>query len=416
MLKFTRSKFFGAPSNAAAALLGLALSATCHAAWEATPEVAIGASHDDNLRLVPDDLPSGVAVPAEANATVLEARLRATSTGERSYLFFEPRVHIDHYLEDENETLNGADTFLRARARYDWTQASLAFFLDYDDQDILDAEVTEAFPDDPDIEDPTDPDTGLIIVDEDRERFIFGPSLDVRVSDRSSLVFATQVLDVSYSGRELQSRSDFLYTAASAGILRRVDGRNEVSARLAASEYEADFNNNQTKTFGVEGTFDRELSRNWTFNMLAGVSRSDYSFLGGQGLVENADTNFTFAVGLRQRSVRNTINIDLSHEAMPNSGGYLTLRDELHVYLVRAFSERLQGQAGVRGYVTKTLDGVVNDDDRDYLRVDLALEWAMTDRLFINGGYAFTSQQFSGADASSNNIFVGIAYRGRSSQ
>jgi hypothetical protein len=40
----------------------------------------------------------------------------------------------------------------------------------------------------------------------------------------------------------------------------------------------------------------------------------------------------------------------------------------------------------------------------------------MTDRLFINGGYAFTSQQFSGADASSNNIFVGIAYRGRSSQ
>ncbi len=75
-----------APSNAATALLGLVLSATSHAAWEATPEVALGASHDDNLRLVPDDLPSGVAAPAEADATVLDARLRATSTTERSYL------------------------------------------------------------------------------------------------------------------------------------------------------------------------------------------------------------------------------------------------------------------------------------------------------------------------------------------
>ncbi len=170
----------------------------------------------------------------------------------------------------KTSTLNGADTFLRARARYDWTQASLSFFLDYDDQDIKDAEVTEAFPDDPDIEDPTDPDTGLIIVDEDRERFIFGPSLDVRISDRSSLVFATQVLDVSYSGAELESRADFLYTEASAGILRRVDGRNEVSARVVASEYEADFNENVTTTFGVEGTFDRALSRNWSVQPVDG--------------------------------------------------------------------------------------------------------------------------------------------------
>lgn len=415
MLTLTSIKFSRTTLSAATALLGLVLSATCHAAWEATPEVAVGASHDDNLRLVPEDL--GVAVPEAADATVLEARLRATYTGERSYLYFEPRAHVDHYLDEENEALNGADTFLRARARFDWTQASLAFSFDYDDQDIKDAEVTGAFPDDPDIDDPTDPDTGLIIIDEDRERFIFGPSLDVRVSDRSSLVFATTVMDVSYSGVELESRADFLYTEASAGILRRVDGRNEVSARVVASEYEADFNENVTNTFGVEGTFDRALSRNWTFTLLTGVSRSDYSFLGQQGqMVDNADTNFTFAVGLRQRTDRNTVNIDLSHETIPNSNGFLTLRDELHVYLVRAFSERLQGQAGVRGYVTETVDDVVDDDDRDYMRVDLALEWAMTERLFLNGGYAFTSQRFSGSDASSNSVFVGFAYRGRSSQ
>ncbi len=54
-------------------------------------------------------------------------------------------------------------------------------------------------------------------------------------------------------------------------------------------------------------------------------------------MMDNADTNFTFEVGLRQRTERNTVNIDLSHETIPNSNGFLTLRDELHVYLIRSF-------------------------------------------------------------------------------
>ena len=43
-------------SKTAAALFGLALATASHAAWDTIPTVELSASHDDNLRLLPDDL------------------------------------------------------------------------------------------------------------------------------------------------------------------------------------------------------------------------------------------------------------------------------------------------------------------------------------------------------------------------
>ena len=406
-------------SKTAAAFFGLVLATASHAAWDTIPQIELSASHDDNLRLLPDDLALPPNVDGGADSMTLDGRFRAAFAGERGNLFVEPRVRGEQYSGDENEDLNGTDTFFRARGDHEWAQATLEFALDYDQQDIKDAEVTDSFPDDPDIEDPVDPDTGLLIIDEDRKRWFVAPSLEVEISERSSLVFASQLLDVSYTGAEFDGRVDFTDTEVSAGILRRVDGRNEVSARLIGSEYAADLNENETRTFGVEGTFERALARDWSFNLQAGVSRSDYSFLNEQlQPVDNADTSFTYQLGFRQRTERNTINIDLSRDTSPNSGGFLTLRDELHIYVSRAMTQRLQGEIGLRGYASETLDDVVANDERDYWRMDLSMEWAMSEQLFLNGGYAFTEQQFAAesTDASSNLIWLGLVYRGRARQ
>ena len=402
-------------SKTAAALVGLALATTSHAAWDLLPQIELAATHDDNLRLLPDDGPLDIS----GGAMTLDARFRATSTGERGSFFVEPRVRVDEYADAENEDLNGADTFLRARGNHAWTGASLAFALDYDQQDIKDAEMTDAFPDDPNIDEPPDTGTGLLVIDEDRKHLFVAPSLDVQVSERSSLVFASQLLDVSYTGAEFRGRVDFQDTEFSAGILRRVDDRNEVSARLVGSEFVSKFNDNVTTTFGVEGTFQRTLIRDWSFYLQAGVSRSDYSFLNERlERIENADTSFTYLLGFQQRTERNTINIDFAQDTSPTSGGFLTLRKEFAIYVSRAMTQRLRGEIGLRGAASKTLDDVIANDERDYVRVDLGMEWAMRERLFLNGGYGFTEQQFQeeSTDASSNYVYVGIVWRGRSDQ
>ena len=149
------------------------------------------------------------------------------------------------------------------------------------------------------------------------------------------------------------------------------------------------------------------------------MSRSDYSFLERAGLepVDNADTSFTYNLGFRQRTERNTINIDVARDTSPNSGSFVSVRDEFLVYVGRAMSERLFAGIALRASHTRTLGDVVEDDERDYVRLELEIEWALAERLFLFGGYNFTAQEFQSqpaTDANSNSIYLGVAYRGRS--
>ena len=169
--------------------------------------------------------------------------------------------------------------------------------------------------------------------------------------------------------------------------------------RLAwSSRYEADFNENETDTVGVEGIFRRPLVRGaWSFELTTGVSRSDFTYLNSQDqLVDNADTSFTYGVRFRQRTDRNSINIDVLRQTNPNAGGYLYLRDEIRVYMRRSMTERLTGGIGLRAYSSETLDDFAQSDERDYARLELQMEWAIAPRVFLSGGYAFTSQEVRG--------------------
>ena len=81
-------------------------------------------------------------------------------------------------------------------------------------------------------------------------------------------------------------------------------------------------------------------------------------------------------------------------------------------------TQRVRGEVGLRGYASKTLDDVIANDERDYVRLDLGIEWAINEQLYLNGGYSFTKQQFEEqfSDASSNLFYIGLVYRGRADQ
>lgn len=393
-----------------------AIAAPAHAAWEFLPEAELTVESNDNLRLRPE-----TSDIENASRSRLAARLRLSNFNERGNIFFEPRVRSDNYSEEENKDLGGTDVFLRGRGVYRWEKFLLGFRSDFDQQDVRDAEITDAIPEDPDIIDPIDPDTGLVsIIEQDRTRFSVSPYAEVELSERSSLLFESRIMEVTYSAAQQTGRSDFTDFEFAAGIVRRVDARNEVSARFFSSRYEADFTSNETETFGVQGNFRRPLGRGWIFDLTAGVNRSDYSYIetDTQQTVVNADTSFTYGLGFRQRTDRNTLNIDILRRNNPNATGFLTLRDEIRVLFRRAMTERLTGEMAVRTYRTQTLDDVVEDDQRDYFRVELQMQWAVAPRLFLTGGYALTTQEFQNApqDADSNMFFVGFQYRGLSRQ
>ena len=62
-------------SKTAAALVGLAVATTSHAAWDLLPQIELSATHDDNLRLLPDDLPLDIGGSAMAPRRTLSSNL-----------------------------------------------------------------------------------------------------------------------------------------------------------------------------------------------------------------------------------------------------------------------------------------------------------------------------------------------------
>jgi hypothetical protein len=385
-----------------------------YAAWDLVPELSITAGSDDNLRLLPDEAPD----LGNSGMTMLDAQFTVSSTGNRGNVFFEPRIRAESYSNTADEVFDGQDAFAHLRGERRLQSGSLGFRVDFDRQDVKDAELTEATPEDPDVDTPIDPDTGrLLFVNQDRERLYVSPYAEFALSERSSVLLEAQLLGVTYSEIELSGRVDFENHLFAAGLVRRVDERNEVSARVVVQQYEADYNQNKTDTVGVEGRFSRPLARGaWSFELNTGVSRSDFTYLNSQDqLVDNADTSFTYGLRFRNRTDRNSFNIDVLRQTNPNAGGYLYLRDEIRVYMRRAMSERLTGGIGLRAYSSETLDDFAQSDERDYARLELEMEWAIAPRVFLSGGYAFTSQEFAdvtAVKAESNSIFLGITYRG----
>ncbi len=288
----------------------------------------------------------------------------------------------------------------------------------------MSAELEESTPDDPDSEDPGDTDTGrLIFFDEDREQLMLRGDLDFRLSERNA--FNLQVLrrSVDYSGSgqnaAIARRSDFDDDKLSLGVTRRVDERNIVVARVFISDYQATLNDNATHSVGVESRFTRPVSQTWRFTLAAGVQRSDYDFIDRTTLlrVDNADTNYTLGAGLRRRAERSQASVDVIHAVNPSASGFLVVRDEVRAFMERQLSPRFGMRFGARFTRTNTLDDVDLDNERDYSRIELEFERAISQRMFLSFGYDFTRQEFvneDSEDVSSNTLFVGVTYRGLS--
>jgi hypothetical protein len=405
---------------AAFAPLSLALSMEARAAWEAVPEITLAADTNDNTRL--DD----EGVDQQTSRTFLDAGVNLASFTERGSFTFAPRLVTDAYADSEDSELQADDLYLRGTGRRDWISVGAGFLVDYANESILSAELQETTPDDPDTEDPddTDSDTGrLVFFDEDRERLVLQGDLDFRLSERNAFNLQATRRSVDYSGGDANSliarRTDYDDDRVSLGVTRRVDERNVVVARVFVANYRATLNDNDTHSVGVEGRFARPVSQTWRFNLGAGVQRSDYNVvdLTTQQRIDNADTNYTLRAGLRKRAERSIVNFEVVHTVNPSGSGFLVVRDEVNAYVERQLSPLFGMRLGARFSRFNRLDDVGAQDERDYSRVELEFERALSRRMFLNFGYDFTRQEFVNEDSednSSNSLFVGVTYRGLS--
>jgi hypothetical protein len=414
-----------ARSISCACLLAAALPAgLAWADWEAVSDVQMAVEANDNPRLGqrPDLLTPDA--PLEDHTAVrmfTDARVRLSNVGPRGDVLLEPRVRLDTYADAVDDDLQRDDLYLNMNTSYRWARSAAGLRANLARESILSSETLEAQTADPDdvIDDPIDTETGLLVLlNEHRIRTRFAPYAEFAVSERSDITLEAGYLDVSYTGPQLGGRTDFTDTRFAIGVGRSIDDRTRAEARLIVSRYEAELTSNETDTVGVEGTFRRTLSESWSFFLSTGLQRNEFTFMDPDGMVlDNASSNYTMRIGVRQRAARTTFNLDVLRLLNPNAVGFLTERNELRLIYRRQMSQRLTGGLAFRYTEIGSLDSPTVDFERDFARLDLDLEWAFTPTWFLNIGYSAIDQKFVGgprADGNSNLFSVGAVYRGLS--
>jgi hypothetical protein len=398
-------------------LVALALAAAGTAArgdWEIVPDLGVRVENDNNLFLDPVDEQSDTR-------GVLDLAARLTNTSQRGNFYVEPLVSLYRYSKPENDILESDDIYVTAGGAYAWQTVEIGFRSVYADQSIMQAEVFDPVPDDPDVEQPPEGDTGRIeYLQQQRQRTYVSPYLELRISDRNRFRFAVDRTDVDYSETfSGAGRYRFDSTTISTALLRRIDDRNAVSATLYVGEYNADETSNHTQTFGVDGTFTRPLSETWELDMTVGLIRTDYEYIDPvtDRLVVNAASDVSFGMNFRKRSELSVWNISLGQSVVPNGSGYMVRIDQLWAYLEQRFTQRFDGEFGVTIFRSRTLDAASVIDDRDFASLVFGFEYAMKPTLFLRFGLNSFGQEFVNENtgvANGQTVYFGVYYRGLS--
>jgi hypothetical protein len=401
-----------APAGSLLAAMAMLWLAPAHAAWDVVPEIGLLVDNNDNPRLEPAD-------PDDASRSVLDARVTLSNFGERGNIFVEPRVRANAYADDDDEDLENDDAFFRSYGQYGWQTVTAGFYAEFQQRSIQSSEFRSASPADPDLPPPPDLGTGqFVFLNQEQDSTWFSPFVDYKLSGRSNLRFEYQDMDVSYSGPSIRERGDFRDKRVYGGMVRHVDTRTDVAARMFVGTFEGDVNRNETDTAGVEGRFSRPINEIWSFTFGAGVQRSDFRYFDdNNGLIDNATSNVVANIEFRQRSELRTLNVRVGRDIYPSGTGFLAETNQLSLYVDQRFSPRVSGRFGLRYDDIVDLDEVRTIDERDYARLELEFRWAMTMRVSLLAGYQFTAQGFGDSpdsDAESNAVYFGINYRGLS--
>lgn len=410
-MKITEQRLKRALVGAGCAVAGGFLP-LAHAAWDTVPVVGLTTEVDDNARLVLLDQPT-------STRTALDARYRLRAFSDRGEAFIEPRIVTDSYADPVDEELESDDLFLLTRAIYDFGSTNVEFQSDYRRESVLRAEIGDAISDDPELG-PDTIDTGggtLGTFTDERERLDLAFNAEFTLSQRTNFRVETSRIDVAYPDSVSAIRTPFDNNTVAAVLTRLVDERNNVSARIYFSDFHAVRNDNNTDAWGVQGAFTRPISETWTFLFNAGIARTDYSFLRAGSLFVNADNSFTFDVGFDKRSQLTQWSIEVGRSINPNSNGFLSQRDDVRVSMDHQFTPRLSLAAGVRGSRLDTVAEAAGDNERDYIRASVEIQWAMTQRWRLTTGFDRVTQTFvdaGGAEASSNAFSIGVRYQGLS--
>jgi len=415
-MKLINERFCARAASIGLLLTGVFAGPRADAAWDFVPDLNLRAQSEDNPFYIPDNLPG----QQNASSAALDMSIDMATYNQRSLLVFEPRVIAYRYADNSYDALNGEDWRVRGNGEYQWTTVRAGFDADFRRLRIVTGEFG-SIDYNLDTQAPDTGDTGRTALSNQYRKFYYlTPYVAFTLSPRNTLRLDATHSDVSYTGGDLSFRTGYNDTRYSATLQRNTDQQTQISAIMSVDEYNANVNTNDFHTVTVQGQFTRPINQVWSFNMAAGVLRSDYQVANVQDRVTaGATTDYIASLGFRKRSERTSLNADLARNVYPSSNGYSVVRREARLYGDRDLSQRFGLEYGVLFQETKTLGNLNSTDDRNYADLELNFTWAIKPVLFLVTGVEYQSQEFTNAvvnqgKTTATTFDIGVRYRGLS--
>jgi hypothetical protein len=416
--------------------LGCALAsalpfAQAFGAWDTVSDITMGVEANDNPRLGQRNVDQTDELTQERDHTsvraLMDARFRLSNFGERGQIYLQPRLRADTYADSVDSDLQRQDGYLYSRGAYKWQRGDAGFNANFSRESILSSEIIDTGLGDLGVDlngngviEPVEGTGQLVELDERRNRVSLAPFANFTLSSRSTIGIEASYLDVTYTGAEIQGRSDISERLFGTHITRTIDERTGATARVYVSDFTGETTDNETRTVGVEGSFNRHLSEIWSFVFGVGLERSEFSFRTlDNGAVDNADANFTMNLGFTKQTDLSSLDFILRRASDPSASGFLTERDEIQIIYRHQMSERLTVNFGLRALQERALNHSERASGRDVARLSFDIDWAFTPSWSIAFGVDALSQRFVDrlrADGNANVLSVGVIYRGRSRQ
>jgi len=385
------------------------------AQWEAVPDITLEAETNDNPALNMVGTPETQLI-SDASRLLADASLKIRKSAPRGEISFEPRVRGDVYAQEEARFLQSTDFFLRSTGVQRGQTVRLGYAADLASEQILGVEFLETLPTDPIAEDPSAIATTQVGINEQRTRLGLAPYVEIAMNSRSTVILDGHIVDVDYASGQAAGRTDFLVREIGGEFRRALgDQRGLFGVHVYASGYEAAINANTTDTAGIDLSYSRDMSELWSWRASVGTERVDFAVNTGGRRVRGTDQTPTYAIGITKRGQRSTMHSEVARTMSPDALGFVAPRDEIRVGWTRMMSARVTGRLGLRGIDAQGVPLILGSD-RQYGRMELALDWALRPTWSFVASYAYaraSSDVTIGDAAESNTWTLGIRYHGR---
>ncbi|TAK51511.1 MAG: hypothetical protein EPO25_16270 [Gammaproteobacteria bacterium] len=396
-----------------AAALGVLVAGPVLAAQTyVVPRVELRAEHNDNFGLAvadnPDSSVFGIILDAEALIGIATPRSQTT---------LRPRVRLQEYPDlDDLELMDNftpVEAYLDLRSTYRWQRANLEWYGRFQRQDSYNVENPGgAF-------DPLDPGGGDtangagLRVGETRTQFQLRPTFQFQATERTQLGLSVDYGSVNHDSGGEQQRLDYDHWTIDGFVTWKLSPLSELTAGAYLGKYETEGSISETETVGGQLGFTHRWSEATGIEAVVFHESSDVTdFVPVRVDATNSGWGAT-VTGWHQREV-SVFRFSAGRRFVPSDDARRAEIDQFRLQYDRNLSQRLAFKGALRYETRNSPLPTARSDDRDYARADLSLEWRMTEKWYLGGGYSYiwNDREQAAGSASNNKLFIAVGYRG----